>query len=158
MNPLAELKDIHMAPVPSWWPLAPGWWLLLIFLVLLTSVGIYLFQRYRQYKKRKAKQRHILNEFEQVYLDYSGNGHVGDLVNGLHQLIRRLMLASGAQKQVGLTGEAFLIYLDEGMDEKPFSAGVGRTLVDAPYQPEPSLQAEPLYELVYAWAERKVQK
>ena len=33
MNELG-LKDIHLPDVGLWWPLAPGWWLLLILVLL----------------------------------------------------------------------------------------------------------------------------
>ena len=28
-NPLDQLADIHLPDPVSWWPLAPGWWMLL---------------------------------------------------------------------------------------------------------------------------------
>lgn len=34
-DPLAQLRDIHLPETISWWPLAPGWWALIILLGLL---------------------------------------------------------------------------------------------------------------------------
>lgn len=152
MNPLDALKDIHAAPDPGIWPLAPGWWALLALLVLAGLLGVYLWRRYRRY----CRQREVLHEFEAVYLRYQSNPDAGRLAAGLHRLVRRLMLASGAHQQLGLTGEAFLRFLDAGVDDAPFSNGVGRALVDAPYRPQADIDAEALYHTVMAWADRQV--
>jgi hypothetical protein len=36
-DPLAQLRDIHLPETISWWPLAPGWWVLIILLGLVTG-------------------------------------------------------------------------------------------------------------------------
>jgi len=55
MNPGSELplRDIHLPAPLSWWPPAPGWWLLLTLLVAIALLGGYLLHRYR----RNALQR-----------------------------------------------------------------------------------------------------
>ena len=35
---LSQLRDIHAAAEPGWWPPAPGWWVV----ALLLAVGIWL--------------------------------------------------------------------------------------------------------------------
>jgi len=159
MNPLEELKDIHAAPVPGWWPLAPGWWLLMVVLILLVVAMVYLFRYYRL----RRRQRAILNKFKTVYANYQQDTNAAKLAVDLHQLIRRLMLLHGEQQQVGLAGEAFLHYLDQACDGQPFSDGPGRALLDIPYRPSSATDssaslAEPLYATVLQWAQRKVRQ
>ena len=33
MAPQIALRDIHQATAPSWWPLAPGWWIVIAVVV-----------------------------------------------------------------------------------------------------------------------------
>ena len=37
-----ELRDIHVPQVSMWWPLAPGWWVVLALLIVTTVAGEYL--------------------------------------------------------------------------------------------------------------------
>ena len=52
----------------------------------------------------------------------------------LSELTRRTMLAYAPRDEVaGLTGDDWLQWLDQGMDDKPFSRGAGRILESLPY-------------------------
>jgi len=56
MNPdlLSQLRDIHATPAVSWWPPAPGWWVLaLLFLATLVWLGRSLALRYQLRKRRQ---------------------------------------------------------------------------------------------------------
>ena len=52
---LAQLRDIHPAAAPGWWPPAPGWWLLaLVVIAALGWVGWRAWQRWRLRRRRAA--------------------------------------------------------------------------------------------------------
>tara|TARA_B110000003_G_scaffold144431_1_gene145497 strand:- start:1948 stop:2457 length:510 start_codon:yes stop_codon:yes gene_type:complete len=47
-DPLAQLRDIQLPEPISWWPLALGWWVLIVLAVgVLGWVGLLLIRRYR---------------------------------------------------------------------------------------------------------------
>jgi hypothetical protein len=61
----------------------------------------------------------------------------------LSVLIRRVAISVAPRKEVaGLTGRAWLAFLDNGLKDEPFSVGVGRLLVDAPYRKTPPTDPE----------------
>ena len=51
---LQQLHDIHPAAEPSWWPPAPGWWLLAALLLALLAYGVH---RWRVRQRRLAPLR-----------------------------------------------------------------------------------------------------
>lgn len=54
MNPLTDLKPMHLPPEPGWWPLAPGWWLLVALAFAVLGVVIWtLVQRHRNRRYRR---------------------------------------------------------------------------------------------------------
>lgn len=57
MNPLEQLKDIHLPDTVSVWPPAYGWWLLV--LILLTSIVASVIM-IRRYKKVRRAQKQAL--------------------------------------------------------------------------------------------------
>ena len=65
MNPqgdqlLSQLRDIHVAPDVSWWPPAPGWWVLAVFVfVALLFLLRYVMQRLRTRARRAGLIRFI---------------------------------------------------------------------------------------------------
>lgn len=153
MNPLDALKDIHAAPNPGFWPLAPGWWVLaalLIVVVTLSSIHIL------RWHRRRQLQQKVMNEFKNVLSQFEMDADTVTLASQLSLLIKRLMLARGERQALGLSGEKFLNYLDEVSEGAPFSEGVGRALLDAPYRQQTSVDGVELYATVFVWAQQQV--
>jgi hypothetical protein len=126
------LRDLHLPEAVGWWPLAPGWWVLLgiaavVVLLLLRKAWI----RWRE----DAARRVALRELTRVESAYRESPNPVLLATRLSELLRRTMLAYSPRKEVaGLTGPEWLAWLDRGLDEKPFTQGPGKTLKELPYR------------------------
>ena len=70
-DPLAQLQPLREPELISWWPLAPGWWLLcgLLFLLLL-SLTWWLLRRYRA----NAYRRQALRQLDQLQESFRLDG------------------------------------------------------------------------------------
>lgn len=50
-------------------------------------------------------------------------------------MLRRVAMSSDSETNIaGLTGRVWLDYLDSSLKDTPFKNGIGRCLVDTPYQ------------------------
>lgn len=145
--PLGEvIRDIQLPEAVPLWPLAPGWWGLL--LLLLVALSIALFFWYRQGRLRRA----ALAELDTLLRLHGGQGSQADLVMGVSTLLRRVALAQEPRQQVaGLVGSDWLAYLDARGATTAFSAGPGRVLVSLPYGGEEEIDIEALHSLVRCW-------
>lgn len=63
MNPLEQLKDIHLPAEVSWWPLAFGWWCLIVLVLVALMVSIYWLVKRR---KRSQAKREALAEIQSL--------------------------------------------------------------------------------------------
>lgn len=155
MDPLAGLRDIHPPPPVPWWPPAPGWWVLLVLLVIALAVVGY------RYYRRQAPARAALRELGRLAEEYRGRPEPGILAAGLSRLVRRLALVGYPKERVaGLTGEAWLGFLDRTLDDgRQFRDGPGRVLITAPYRRTPDLDGVALLALVEQWvAKQKISR
>lgn len=126
------LRDLHLPELIGTWPFAPGWWVLITLLAL--GVGWLLRESYRKWR-RNAARRLALRELARVRGEYDSGVDIVTLGKELSELLRRAMLAYAPRQQVaGLTGEAWLTWLDQGLDEKCFAEGPGRALGSLPYR------------------------
>jgi len=150
MAPLAEqIRDIQLPPEPAFWPPAPGWWLL--GLLLLIALGLLLFQRYR----RGALRRAALGELDRLHNRYQGDADLAVFAMGLSTLLRRVALIRDSRKQVaGLSGDAWLAYLDRRGGTTGFSVGEGRVLCALPYGGVAEVDVPVLLDLVCRWLQR----
>jgi hypothetical protein len=149
-DPLAGLRDIHIPDSVSWWPLAPGWWVL-GFVVLITLALVWLWQRRWQ---QRSYQRVALRHLERLEEQYASEPET--LVRELSVLLRRVT-ALYYPESAGLAGRAWLEFLDRTLNAKaeahPFSAGEGQCLADAPYRPalKSEVDTRTLVELARCW-------
>lgn len=118
MNPanteaLAQLRDIHLPGAVSFWPLAPGWWLLLGMLLAI-GVAIALYRRAR----RRSLKRAALRELEGIEQSYRSNGDIGRLALELATLLRRVAVVRFPRRDVaslhGPGWSQFLLRTDAG--------------------------------------------
>jgi hypothetical protein len=122
------LKDIHLPEAISWFPPAIGWWLLLILVPLLIALIYWLYKRLTRKTALKIAKQQL-----QVIKD-STKDNTYKLAQ-LSALLRRVAISTAPREQTAsLTGQAWLAFLDGSSKEKPFSAGAGRCLIDAPYR------------------------
>lgn len=118
------LRDVHLPPFPSWWPLPLGWWL------VLGAVAAIVLSLWAWRAHRRRRQRRWLQVFDST-VDVAGSGT--DQVAAMAELLRR----AARRRQAGaelLQGQAWLEFLD-APGSRAFSDGDGRLLLDGGYRP-----------------------
>lgn len=131
------LKDLHLPETVGWWPPAIGWWLLAI----LIPVLIILCYRLYRYWTRKTAIKTAKKLLAELKLDSNLDEH--QKLSQLSMLIRRVAVSISPTRHVaGLTGRAWLAFLDQGVKGAPFSEGVGQLLAEAPYRKTPPTTTE----------------
>ena len=126
------LRDLHLPEAIGWWPLAPGWWILIA--IALVGLG-FLVRAWLKVRARGAARRFALRQLKEIVSEYESSKNPVEFGVQLSELLRRTMLAYAPRLDVaGLTGEAWLQRLDEGLAQPVFTSGPGRQLLELPYR------------------------
>lgn len=131
------LRDIHLPEAISWWPPAPGWWILLALIFCLAFLLLWTFTQKNKPTKQGILKKDIERELE--HLQHIESDLV--FVEELSALLKRIAISRYGKKVAGFTGEKWLRFLDSRLPDdtrKPFSEGAGRPLLYLPYRPLPS--------------------
>ena len=147
------LRDLHLPEAIAWWPLAPGWWVVIALMLL--ALG-YLARIWLGKRRRSAARRHALKQLARLMADFEQHGDVVAFSSAMSELLRRTMLAYAPRKEVaGLTGAEWLAWLDRDLDQPRFQGDVGRKLLELPYRrPDDELSALELVDVVAAVRQR----
>ena len=86
VSPGPSLRDIHLPAEPSWWPPAPGWWLLAVLVLGLLAFVAWAWHRNRH---AYARRQHVLDELDRLVARQRQDGSPAFL-RDLHQLLRRV--------------------------------------------------------------------
>jgi hypothetical protein len=131
MDPLRDIRGIDTV---SWWPLAPGWWLLIALILLLALIVGWLIRRRRLYPLGQWQQdaRHRLLALRRRVKREPAKPIAGEL----SELLRRIAVTRcGREKTAALTDETWLEWLQSN-DSSGFTWRIkGRLLLELPYAP-----------------------
>ena len=78
-----------------------------------------------------------------------------ELLVALSRLLRQAAILHYPQQDcAGLSGQEWLEFLDRPFSDRPFSSGIGRCLIDAPYRPEIEVDSGALIDLCRRWLKK----
>ena len=129
-DPLAELYDIEGIDAISVWPLAIGWWLVLVAIVLLIAGALIIYWR----KQVFARSWH--NSALQALSKIEGDIANREIVFALSPLIRRIAIHRYSRKVcAGLAGKDWLRWLKKHDPQQFDWEEKAPWLANAPYAP-----------------------
>lgn len=136
------LRDVHLPEPISWWPPAYGWWAILITAMILVALLVWW--------RRRARRLSVVytRELKRIEAAHRGHGDGSRLAAELSVLLRRACItAVPGRGAAGLTGPAWLDFLDRIHGARLFNTAAGRVLLEAPYRPSMSVDAAALVAL-----------
>jgi len=151
---LSELADIRMPGDVSWWPLAAGWWVLIVLLLALAAYGLWRLQ------KRLVLQRRINAAMAEVSRARQTLGNRGEqdmaarlvYVNEVNAVLRRVALLHHEHSRVaGLSGQAWVNYLREHDKAKLLDEQLASVLAQGRFAPSCDVDANALERMAREW-------
>lgn len=130
---LDQLHDIEGLDPISWWPLAIGWWIVIVIgVVLISLTAWFIVHKLAFMRSWKNDTLQKLAALENELSDATAR----ETAINLSEYLRRIALRRFSRKEcAGLIGEAWLKWLTE-QDLKQFDwKAKGRILIEAPYSP-----------------------
>jgi len=154
MSGVDQLRDIRGLDPASWWPPAPGWWLVLVGLLVLAGLAAILWRWLR--RPRGDWRGDAARQIRRVRGDMRW-ADARTLAGEISELLRRISMARfGRRSCAGLVGMQWLEWL-EAHDPAQFPwRREGRVLVELPYAPagkrsEAAAKLAPLLDAMEAW-------
>lgn len=132
---LQKMRDIHYPLDPSWFPPAPGWWVVGIACIALL---LWLYRRYVQHRRHRAPYsvaRHLLNRAQTEL----ANGELDSrsYLDRCNDILKRLLVrVRKDETAAAASGAVWLALLDDLHGGHEFSNGAGSALGDQRFQRE----------------------
>ncbi|MGB2221446.1 DUF4381 domain-containing protein [Neptunomonas sp.] len=135
-----QLRNIHLPEPISWWPLAYGWWLLLLLIIITVGLGVWRFRHYRT-----SPRRYALRVLAQIDRRYQASKKTPldqqQAVVECNVLLKRTALSLYPQADIArLSGEDWIQFLKQ--HSKNAEDEIVQPLVLGPYQALDSFNAD----------------
>lgn len=149
-SPLDQLADIHLPDGVSWWPLAPGWWILLALLVI-AIIGFFI---WRHRKQQNLYRVIAQQELAAIYAQYQQSQNTAEYLHAWSVLLRRTALTAYPHSfNASIKGNDWLTWLDAVCPalNQQFSGELGQSLLNSAYQKNPQIDVNGLQQLSSQW-------
>lgn len=152
LDPLNQLKDIHLPNPIGWWPLAPGWYVVLILLCVFIALLTALF--YKKHCNARPKKQALL--LLQQYIRQYEKDHNAQLASArVSELLKRVALVYFPRQQVAsIHGDAWIEFLTQTGKKVNFTP-VKTMLLDSPFKPNERINLEPLFKQTELWIKQR---
>jgi len=112
-DPLANLHPLREPEMVSWWPLAPGWWVLIVIsLLLLAFIAWRGVRRYRA----NAYRRVALRQLEETHRQWLVDGDSHRYVVAVNSLLKSVALRAFPKQEVAsYSGTQWMLFLNSGL-------------------------------------------
>ena len=154
MDPLAQLKDIHLPEAVSLWPPAIGWWIL--FTLSLAGLLVISFYVLRYVKKNRYRGIAV-EELKRIQENYTQTNNKLVYIFNINRLLKKVAVNYYEKNSVSaLSGQDWVSFLDSTADMQDFTQGAGQILASAPYSPPEQIEkttvdTESLYRCTLQW-------
>lgn len=151
---LSELADIRMPGDISWWPLAPGWWVLLAMLLALAAYGAWRLQKRLTLQRRLGGAISELSNARQMLVAAGENAMEQRLiyVNRVNAVLRRVaMLHLDHNSVAGLSGQAWIEFLRSHDKAGLLTPELAAVLSQGRFAPRCDVDADALERMAREW-------
>ena len=130
------IDEIILPDAVSWWPTAPGWKALAIIIIILL---LFKCVRWMKHWWRNRYRREALRQLMQV--QHHAGKQLQEVVAVLPYYLKVTALQAYPRQDVAsLSGDNWLVFLDQQYSGAAFSEGVGRKLLAVAYLPQEQWQ------------------
>jgi hypothetical protein len=133
---LAQLRDLQTPEATSWWPPAPGWWVVALLVVLALAALVW---AWRRRNARLAGRREAEASLQRLYEGWQASAKddsdAACYAQGVLVLLRQIAIHMiGRQEIARSTGAAFIARLN-ALSATPLPSEIGLALHEASYRP-----------------------
>ena len=148
-DPLSQLRDIHLPEPVSWWPPAPGWWILAIIILAILFFSIRWFIKYRA---QNCYRREALQQLHQVKAETDSLQQCHLLLALLRRTAKTAYptLEHGATALESELTSSLFAKLNDCCKQPVFNDDLQKELSELPYQENPEISSLLLEQLQQA--------
>ena len=143
---LLPLKELKLPDAISWWPLAPGWWILLVLVIGLLFCAIFLL---RKWWLSNQDRRETLRLLKSVYAQWQAGGRSQEYILQVNTALK-CFCRDRFPEALSLSGESWINFLNRRAGITLFDGDIAKALAQGAYMPEQDDRQIPAQQIMQA--------